>query len=206
MDKLHVKKQVASKKKKQTSENKIRPVKKMRGGGPFIFNENIERFHNFVRNNFQMNEIKNVIIEKISNYRNKTDSNNHIFYIYNTIDDTIISTGVIGKNNFTRSGKTIISGNEYLFIHYLLSKEKRNKGGVTAIYHILKRLPDKKYKGICLRTTTNSESFYKHLGFTEHEDLMILDKTPENISKLEAKLPHPITTEFYSTYPDNIIT
>ena len=32
MDKLHVKKQVASKKKEKTSENKIRPVKKMRGG------------------------------------------------------------------------------------------------------------------------------------------------------------------------------
>ena len=32
MDKLHGKKQVASKKKKQTSENKIRTVKKMRGG------------------------------------------------------------------------------------------------------------------------------------------------------------------------------
>ena len=153
-----------------------------------------------------MNEIKNVIIEKISNYRNKTGSNNHIFYIYNTSDNTIISTGVIGKNNFTRSGKTIISGNEYLFIHYLLSKEKRNKGGVTAIYHILKRLLDKKYKGICLRTTTNSESFYKHLGFTEHEDLMILDKTDENLAQIEAKLPHPITTEFHSTYPDNQIT
>lgn len=58
MDKLHGKKQVASKKKKQNSENKIRTVKKMKGAGPFVFNENIERFHNFVRNNFQMNEIK----------------------------------------------------------------------------------------------------------------------------------------------------
>jgi len=67
-------------------------------------------------------------------------------------------------------------------------------------------LPDKKYKGICLRTTTNSESFYKHLGFTEYEDLMILDKTEEKLSQIEAKLPHPITTEFYSTYPDNQIT
>lgn len=32
MDKLHGKKQVASKKKKQSSENKIKTVKKMRGG------------------------------------------------------------------------------------------------------------------------------------------------------------------------------
>ena len=75
---------------------------------------------------------------------------------------------------------------------------------MNKIYNILKCLPDK-YKGICLRTTKNSESFYKHLGFTEHEHLHILDKTPENISKLEARLPHPITTEFYSTYPDNQI-
>ena len=206
MDKLHGKKAISCKKEKQTSKNKIRTVKKMKGGGPFVFNENIDRFHNFVRNNFQMNEIKNAIIEKISNYLNNTRvSNNHIFYIYNTIDDTIISTGIIGKNNFTRSGRTVISGNEYLFIHYLLSKEKRNQGGINAIYHVLKRLLDKKYKGICLRTTKNSESFYKHLGFTEYEDLMILDKTPENIHKLEAKLSHPITTEFYSTYPDNQI-
>lgn len=32
MDKVGGKKKVASKKKKQTSENKIRPVEKMRGG------------------------------------------------------------------------------------------------------------------------------------------------------------------------------
>jgi len=49
---------------------------------------------------------------------------------------------------------------------------------------------------------------YKRLGFieTKHEDLMILDKTEENINRLEVKLPHPITTEFYSTYLNNIIT
>ena len=76
---------------------------------------------------------------------------------------------------------------------------------LNKIYNILKCLPDK-YKGICLRTTTNSESFYKHLGFTEHEDLMILDKTQENIRRLESKLQHPITTKFHSTYPDNQIT
>ncbi len=62
------------------------------------------------------------------------------------------------------------------------------------------------YAGIFLHSTESAKSFYKHLGFTEHEDLMILDKTPENIHKLEAKLPHPITTEFYSTYLNNIIT
>jgi hypothetical protein len=55
--------------------------------------------------------------------------------------------------------------------------------------------------------------YYKDLGFISYyiklglnhfllgNDLLILDKTPENIHKLEAKLPHPITTEFHSTYP-----
>lgn len=64
------------------------------------------------------------------------------------------------------------------------------------------------YAGIFLHSTESAKSFYKRLGFIEpkNEDLIILDKTPENIHKLEAKLPHPITTEFYSTYPDNIIT
>jgi hypothetical protein len=64
------------------------------------------------------------------------------------------------------------------------------------------------YACIFLHSTESAKSFYKRLGFIkpEHEDLLILDKTPEIISRLEEKLPHPITTEFYSTYPDNIIT
>jgi hypothetical protein len=69
-------------------------------------------------------------------------------------------------------------------------------------------LPDI-YPGVCLFSLNKTTNIiYKRLGFIkpEHEDLMILDKTPENIHKLESKLPHPITTEFYSTYPDNIIT
>ena len=80
-----------------------------------------------------------------------------------------------------------------------------NRGGTSAIYHILSRLPAK-YSGIFLHTTWSARNFYKHLGFTEHGDLMILDKTQKNIDILKAKLPQPIMTEFYSTYPDNIIT
>jgi hypothetical protein len=59
------------------------------------------------------------------------------------------------------------------------------------------------YAGIFLHSTESAKSFYKRLGFIEpkNKNLIILDKTPENIHKLEAKLPHPITTEFYSTYP-----
>ena len=63
------------------------------------------------------------------------------------------------------------------------------------------------YAGVCLfslNETTNT--IYTKLGFTEHEDLMILDKTDENLAQIKAKLPDPITTDFYSTYPDNIIT
>jgi len=41
------------------------------------------------------------------------------------------------------------------------------------------------------------------INFTEHQDLFILDR--ENLAEIEAKLPRPITTEFYSTYPHQII-
>lgn len=66
-------------------------------------------------------------------------------------------------------------------------------------------MPPEKYAGICLVSTEHAESFYKYLGFTTYKYLFTLDKTPEIISRLEKKLPHPITTEFYSTYPDNKI-
>jgi len=217
MDKLHIKKQVASKKKKQSSENKIRTVKKMRGGGPYVFNENIERFRNFVSNNFEnesnnYSSIKQEILLKINNYYSKSQINQnyeyYIFYIYDTEDDRITSIGIIGDNyftdnDFTDNDKIVINNKEYFYINYLLSRER--KGGTSAIYHILNNLPTK-YAGICLTSTESSIGFYKRLGFTKHEDLMILDKNPENIHKLKAKLPHPITTEFYSTYPDNQIT
>jgi hypothetical protein len=207
------KKQIADKKKEKKSENKIITAKKMRGSGPFEFNRNLVIYHNFVNGAFQNHKIKGDILQKIFNYytesqdrlfenNNSNDYDHYIFYIYNTTDNKIISTGVIGKNDFTESGRTMINRKEYLYIHYLLSREKGNRGGTSAIYHILKRLPDK-YRGICLRSTVSAISFYKGLGFTEHEDLFILDR--ENLAQIEAKLPHPITTEFYSTYPHQII-
>ncbi len=55
MDKVGGKKQVASKKKEKTSENKIRTVKKMRGAGPFYLRNNLQQYHNFVESEFQNN-------------------------------------------------------------------------------------------------------------------------------------------------------
>ncbi len=151
--------------------------------------------------------IKESILRKINNYNRESQIratfNNHIFYIYDTKDNRVTSIGIVGKNDITNNGKTTMRGKDYFFINYLLSGEK--KGGTSAIYHILNKLPPN-YAGICLTSTESSRSFYKHIGFTGTNYLFTLDKTRENISKLESKLPHPITTEFYSTYPDNIIT
>ena len=213
MDKVGGKKQVASKKKEKKTENKIRIVKKMRGGGPFVFNQNLENFKIFVRNNFQHKSelpnyltIKESILRKINNYNRESQTratfNNHIFYIYDTKDNRVTSIGIVGSNGITENGRTKIRGKEYLFINYLLSREK--KGGTSAIYHILNKLPPN-YAGICLTSTESSRNFYNHLGFTGTNYLFTLDKTSENIRKLEEKLPHPITTVFYSTYPDNQI-
>ena len=117
------------------------------------------------------------------------------------INNEIISIGVIGD-------KPDINHKKYLLIDFLASRKKGNRGATCVLYHILSLLPPI-YAGVCLfslNKTTNT--IYKRLGFIEpeNEDLLILDKTQENIDILESKLPHPITTEFYSTYPDNIIT
>ena len=218
MDKVGGKKQVASKKKKQSSENKIRIVKKMRGGGPYFLNgRDLDNYSNFITreftnfNNSNMH-IKSNILKKINDYHresqrrfaynnNNTVYKHYIFYIYNNTDNEIISIGVIGD-------KPDINHKKYLLIDFLASRKKGNRGATCALYHILSLLPPI-YAGVCLfslNKTTNT--IYKRLGFIEpeNEDLLILDKTQENIDILESKLPHPITTEFYSTYPDNIIT
>ncbi len=128
---------------------------------------------------------------------------NHIFYIYDTKDNRVTSIGIVGHNGITNTGISRIKDKEYFFINNLLSGKENCE--TSAIYHILNKLPPK-YAGICLNITESERDFYKELGFVGHQYLFILDKTPENISKLESKLPHPITTEFYSTYPNNIIT
>ena len=214
MDKLHVKKQVASKKKKQSSENKIRTVKKMRGAGPFDLRNNLQQYHNFVESEFQNNEnnentiyknIKKRIIRQIQNSfddKNKMFQKN-LFYIYEK--DKIVSIGVIGKKAVKWNEKN------YLYLVYLLSKIKRNRGGINAIYHLLIRVPEKDVAGIFLCSEPESIEFYKNLGFIQdekQEEVFTLDKTQGNIDRLKEIIERrgSITTEFYSTYPDNTIT
>ena len=193
----------------------------------FIRNKFLNK-KNISRSSF--NELKKSIISKFNKYitRRQTEPKTereieirvwdivNIFYIYDSSNNKIVSLGIITPNYEWRSNnrKTIIHGRgEYLYINYLLSRIKG--GGINALYHILSRLPSDKYSGICLHPLRNlKEEYYQKLGFIEYstitkcvdDDLHILDKTDENIRKLEAKLPHPITTEFHSTYPNNIIT
>ena len=153
--------------------------KKINGGEPmFKLNHNLNKYRDFVVKEIENNgTIKNKILKEINNYiRLKNTSNDYdynLFYIYDEKD--IISIGVIDKNPYINN----------------------NSG---QIYHILSLLSEK-YAGIFLHSTESAKSFYKCLGFIEHDGLFILDKTRENILILEAKLPHPITTEFHSTYP-----
>ena len=197
----------------------------------FIRNKFLNK-KNISRSSF--NEIKKDIILKISKYikRRQTEPNTererevrvwdivNLFYIYDSSINKIISLGIITPNYESRhpNCKTIIYNSnkkpkEYLYINYVLSRIKG--GGINALYHILSRLPSDKYSGICLHPLRNlTNEYYQKLGFIEYstitkcvdDDLHILDKTEENIRRLEARLPHPITTEFYSTYPDNQIT
>ena len=91
------------------------------GGGPFVFNQNLENFKIFVRNNFQHKSelpnylpIKESILRKINNYNRESQTratfNNHIFYIYDTKDNRVTSIGIVGKNDITNNGKTTIRG------------------------------------------------------------------------------------------------
>ena len=231
---------------KKAKSSTIKTAKKMRGGeGNEIFtldtNNNLTKFSTFIAKNFlnttnierpEFTSIKTDILTKLQNYimRKKTEPMTNrerdirkwdivnIFYIYNLSNNIIVSLGIISPNYESRreNRKMFIRGKEYLYIKYLLSRIKG--GGISALYHLLLKLPDR-YSGICLHPATGLlEKYYTDLGFISYnkklglnhpilgEDLLILDKTPENINKLEAKLPHPITTEFHSTYPDNIIT
>ena len=168
MDKLCVKKQITSKKKEKTSENKIIIVKKMRGAGPFDLRTNFQQYHNFVEREFQNNEnkentiyknIKKRIIRQIQNSLDdkKKMFQNNLFYIYEK--DKIVSIGVIGKKAVKWNEKN------YLYLVYLLSKIKRNRGGINAIYHLLIRVPEKDVAGIFLCSEPESIEFYKKLGF-----------------------------------------
>ena len=132
----------SDKKKKQTSENKIRTVKKIKGGGPFDLRTNFQQYHNFVVREFQNTENKNYIrtktsiIAEINEWlKNNNYERNNLFYIYEKENNEIISIGVFGEPE---------SYNDkfYLNISLLLSKKKRNLGGTHAIFHILSYLPE----------------------------------------------------------------
>jgi hypothetical protein len=183
---------------------KIAYKKKISGGEPmFKLNHNLNKYRDFVVREIENNGIiKNRILREINDYiRLKNTSNDYdynLFYIYD--EKGIISIGVIDKNPYIfNENLDKLKGKDYLYIKYLLSRKKGNRGGTSAIYHILSRLPEK-YSGIFLHSTESAKSFYKGLGFIEYQGLFILDKIPENIRKLEEKLS-PITTDFYSSYP-----
>ena len=226
MDKVGGKKQVASKKKDKTSKNKIKTVKKMKGGEQkneeqIQLNDNLSRFitHHFPKN---IGGIKNDILGRMSTIlrgqeRIKQPFRQYIFYIFRTEPrpTQIISAGIISGSQqisiITKNRQQKITGvitKYYLFLRCLLSRESGNRGGTSAIYHILTRLPEA-YSGICLNNTPSSRTYYNKLGF--HPDqlnqVLLLDKTPEIMNSLEEIIQKrgQITTEFYSTYPDNII-
>ena len=215
MDKLHGKKQVVSKKKKQNSENKIGTVKKMRGGEDKKFNlrnkQELQEFKEFVekkfilsnnsRNQYSSNysSVKRNIIQIIESHIQKNHTQNYLFYIFQTTTNEIICVGAINNMVVDYLGK------KYIHIPDILAMKKGERGGIGALYHLLFLVRDKEYAGICLTSTPSSNSFYKHLGFVEMNkkytfvDTLFFDK--ENLPQIEAKLPHPITTEFHSMYP-----
>ena len=219
MNKVGGKKQITSKKKKPKSKNKIRTVKKMRGGEHKKYNlrnkGELQEFKIFVEENFTLTNnshnqyrsnyklVKDSIIQAINSHVKTNHSQNYLFYIFQTTTNEIICIGEI--NNFAVD----YLGKKYIHIPCILAMKKRERGGINALYHLLLLIQDK-YAGICLTSTPSSNSFYKHLGFVEINkrytvvDTLFFDK--ENLPQIEAKLPHPITTEFHSTYPNNIIT
>jgi hypothetical protein len=133
-----------------------------------------------------------------------------IFYIFRTDPKPtkIISAGAITgcSNEYNNS---LQKYRKFLKISLLLSRQKGNRGGTSAIYHILLKLPEDIY-GISLNSIESTYEYYLSLGFTINHTgfLLILEKTQENINNLKRIIEKygRITTEFYSTYPNNEIT
>jgi hypothetical protein len=204
---------------KKGKRSTIKTAKKMRGGEenePIIpLNENMDKFERFIRNYFRINNRKKLdMIQRIGSLSKNKQRKvpQYMFYIFR-IDPKptkIISVGVISGNaTICRLLVEPLEAKNYLFLRCLLSREIENSGLSSAIYHILSKLPET-YSGICLSTIDGDLHNYTNLGFTEvnrKNNLinLILDKTPENIERLK-EIIGQITTEFYSTYPDNIIT
>jgi len=205
---------------KKGKSSTINTVKKMRGGEenePTIpLNGNIKSFGRFINTYFPRNNegIKIDILQRIRSLSKKLSYvPQYIFYIFRTSPKPtkIISAGIISGNAVISNYSGLrLQEKNYLFLRCLLSRETGNRGGTSAIHHILTKLPET-YSGICLSTTRSPMDYYMKLGFTVYkgaDNILILDKTRENIEKLNGIIQKrgEITTEFHSTYPNNIIT
>jgi hypothetical protein len=214
--KLHLKKE---------KHSTTKPAKKMRGGEngssapmgeenePTIsLNTEIQEFNTFISKHFPINNgsIKIDILQRIRSMSRQNPeskkSKQYFFYVYRTNPkpNKIISVGVIPQQD-TEIRNYIKLNDNYLFIGALLSRQSGNRGGTSAIYHILSKLPPI-FSGICLSTTSNAFGYYTKLGFTiiESEDnMMKLNKTDQNMALLKRIIEKhgPITTEFYSNCP-----
>jgi hypothetical protein len=130
----------------------------------------------------------------------------YFFYVYRTNPkpNKIISVGVIPEHDTEIRNRMRLNDN-YLFIGALLSRQRGNRGGTSAIYHILSKLPPI-FSGICLSTTSNAMEYYTNLGFTiikSKANMLKLNKTDQNMAFLKGIIEKygPITTEFYSNCP-----
>jgi hypothetical protein len=201
---------------KNGKSSTIKTSKKMRGGEgnePTIpLNETLNHFRNFINTQFHPNKnglsIKKDMIRCMQSIitSTRTPKNpTHIFYIYRTDPKPkkIISAGAITGCS-DEYNNTIQRYRKYLYIRLLLSRERGNRGGTSAIYHILSKLPPDIY-GISLYAIPSAVEYYLSLGFVINRTgcLMILDKTQKNIDKLKEIIERkgPITTEFYSNCP-----
>lgn len=201
---------------KKGKSSTIKTAKKMRGGEenePTIpLNRNIESFRSFINGHFPKNNgsVKIDILQRITSMsRQKPESKKgkqYFFYVYRTNPkpNKIISVGVIPEHN-TEIRNCMRLNDNYLFIGALLSRQRGNRGGTSAIYHILSKLPPI-FSGICLSTMSNAMEYYTKLGFTiikSKDNMLKLNKTDQNMARLKGIIEKydPITTEFYSNCP-----
>ena len=175
-------------------------------------NTEIQEFSKFVFKHFPSNSgnVKIDILQRINSMsKRKPESRKgkqYSFYVYRTDPkpNKIISVGIIPVQD-TEIRNDIRRNNNYLFIGALLSRQSGNRGGTSAIYHILSKLPPI-FSGICLSTTSNAFNYYTKLGFTivtKEDNMLKLNKTKENMEHLTKIIEKhgPITTEFYSNCP-----
>lgn len=204
---------------KKGKRSTMKTSKKMRGGEEIESNEpiiplntEIEEFRNFIVTHFPNNSgsIKTDILQRIRSMSQRglesRKCKQYFFYVYRTNPkpNKIISVGAIPEHNIEIKNNMRLEEN-YLFIGGLLSRERGNRGGTSAIYHILLKLPPI-FCGICLSTTPDAFDYYRSLRFTinKREDNMLkLDKNESNMKHLISiiKRRGEITTEFYSNCP-----